>query len=221
MNDPSDEEKETALRQLIETSRELNLEMLVARAQAIQAFANLEQALCALFALVGDMTNRTAATIFFRISAFGSRRKIIDELFRQKFKDRPITAFMASLQRGLAPVEQERNEIVHWTVVNHQRNHSVSISLRPPVFWSRALDPERGDSKDANRLKLFKDKCHFWEIACLKFIDAVNANSGLDQPERASWLDIFQKSLAYPPQEATLLERALRELHSQPQSSLA
>lgn len=219
MNAPSDEENEAALRRLLETSRELNLEMLVARAQAIQAFANLEQALCALFALVGDMSKRTAATIFFRISAFGTRRKIIDDLFRQKFKGRPITAFMASLERGLPAVEQERNEIVHWTVVNHQRNHSLSVSLHPPVFWSRAFDQEKGDSKDANRLRVFKDKCHFWEIACLKFIDAVNANSGLDQAARAAWFDIFQQPLVYPPQEATLLERTLRELHSPPQSS--
>jgi hypothetical protein len=215
------EETDAAIRLLTETSNELNREMLIARAEAIQAYANLEQALCALFAYVGGMSNRIAATIFFRISASGSRRKILEELFREKFKGGSLTMFIASLMRWLGPLEQERNEVVHWTVVNHQRNYSVSVSLRPPVFWSRAFDPERGESKDANRLKWFKDKCHFWEIACLKFIDAANANSGLNEAARTAWLDIFQQPILYPLPEDHLLWRTLRELHTPPQSSPA
>jgi hypothetical protein len=213
------EETETAIRLLTEASNELNREMLIARAEAIQAYANLEQALCALFAYVGGLNKRIAATIFFRISAFGSRRKILEELFREKFTGGSVIAFIASLTRWLAALEQERNEVVHWTVVTQIMGLTVNVRLRPPVFWSRPFDPERGDHKDSNQLRIFTDKCHFWELACLKFIDAVNALSPLDATARAAWLDIFQQQLLYPLPEDHLLWQMLRAQHNPPQSS--
>jgi len=213
MSEPTNK---AALDALTETSNELYREMQIARADAIQAYANLEQALCALFAYVGGMTNRMAATIFFRISAFGSRRKILEELFREKFRGASLTEFIVSLMGSLGAVEQERNEVVHWTIVTQIFGQTIKVRLHPPVFWSRPFDPQRGDHKDAERLRIFTDKCHFWELACLKFIDAVNALSPLDAVARAAWLDIFQRPIFYPLPEDHLLWRTLRELHSPP-----
>ena len=206
------------MRLVRERSHKQHNEMLIARAEAIQGYANLEQGLCALFAYVGGMNNRMAATIFFRISAFGSRRKILEDIYREKFKGASLIEFITSLMKGLAPLEQERNEVVHWTVVTHLTNSTVDVRLRPPVYWSRAFETETGASKGAQDLRLFTDKCHFWGLACWKFIDAVSDLSPLDATARAAWLDIFQRPILYPLPEDHPLWRTLRESHSPPQS---
>jgi len=56
----------------------------IARANAIQQYADLEQALCELFSYLSDTNPIVAGTIFFRITSAHSRRAILDKLMRKK-----------------------------------------------------------------------------------------------------------------------------------------
>jgi hypothetical protein len=108
------------------------------RGKAVQAYANLEQSLCSLFgALAGVTTWEIGAIIFFRIANSHARNRIIEQLFKKKFGDR-FNLFRNSLLADLTPIDQERNEIVHWNVVNivgtdEAGETTARVVLKPPA----------------------------------------------------------------------------------------
>src|SRR5215207_2628240 len=103
---------------------------------SIQAYANLEQALCRLFARVSGTTDETAGIIFFRITSFRVRNTIIEKLFRKHFEGE-YAEFRNSLIRQLDPIDRERNEIVHWNGVSERVDDEPEvISMRPPTFFT-------------------------------------------------------------------------------------
>lgn len=86
------------------------------RAKAVQAYANLEQALCRLFALLCGIQLDAAGIIFFKITNTQARNDILDKLFRWRFKDE-FNLFRNSLFKTLRPIDIRRNEIIHWNTV--------------------------------------------------------------------------------------------------------
>jgi hypothetical protein len=86
------------------------------RGKAIHAYAGLEQGLARMFSALAGVNPKVGGMIFFRIGA-AVRRNIIEELFRHKFKD-DYKFFRNSLFKQLQPLDTERNQIVHWNVVN-------------------------------------------------------------------------------------------------------
>ena len=57
------------------------------RGKAIQGYANLEQALAMLFAILAGTDSDTANIIFFKITNADARNKIIEKLFQKKLGD--------------------------------------------------------------------------------------------------------------------------------------
>ena len=99
----------------------------VARADAINAYSGLEQAMQHLFAdLLGTPLHR-ASFVFTEIVNARSRNEIISELIREHFED--SETFNKSLTKRISATDMIRNRIVHWIIMVS----SSSIPLtRPP-----------------------------------------------------------------------------------------
>jgi hypothetical protein len=169
------------------------------RGHAAQSYAGLEQSLCNLFAILSDTAPEVAGIIFFRIASADARNKIIEKLFRRKFGDN-FSLFRNSLLTLLRPINQKRNEIVHWSAVSsisggdESGNYSVRVSLRPPGF---AYNLENSEEIDTEDLLQFMAKCSFFTR--LLSIFSIIARDQMPEDDKKSWLDIFRQPIVYPP----------------------
>jgi hypothetical protein len=62
-----------------------DLDFLAARANAIQAYAQLEMGLFQLFCRLGEIRESVGGVIFFHIASTRLRNRILEKLFRNKF----------------------------------------------------------------------------------------------------------------------------------------
>jgi hypothetical protein len=127
--------------------------ILLARASAIQAYASLELSLSLRFAEWLGAPIDAAGLVFFRITNTYSRTRILDDLKKRKFQEQ-YNLFWNSLVALIRTIDQRRNEIVHWHVVNNidlRRPHEQAsrLSLKPPTGWT---NPASGsiDENDLN-----------------------------------------------------------------------
>lgn len=169
------------------------------RAHAIQHYASLEQSLCGLFASLGGMPLPVAGIIFFKISSADSRRKIIHKLYKYKHQQ-TYNLFMNSLIDQLRPIDQRRNEIVHW-------NTAQTISGPSPSDWSISLIApnsyvlnENSDAITAADFVAFTHKCSFYSRLINMFNMFMHPpQAGLQDILRGTWQQIFAQPIAYPP----------------------
>ena len=91
------------------------------------------------------------------------------------------------------------------------------LSLRPPAYWIHLSDhPQLKDKY----LKDFREICRFYTRVIGMFDAIIRRNAGhITNDELATWNEIFQQPLVYPPQEGTPLFRILPVRDIQPQSS--
>ncbi|MDB5602044.1 MAG: hypothetical protein JWN71_4088 [Xanthobacteraceae bacterium] len=114
------------------------------RGKAIQGYANIEQSLASFFAVLAGTDQKSANIIFFKITNAGARNAIIEKLFQNKLGTRH-NLFRNSLVKHLGPIDRERNEIVHWNVVNNvaanaDGSPSSTLALIPPASWTDMID---------------------------------------------------------------------------------
>lgn len=191
------------------------------RGKAIHAYAELEQQLCRLFAHLSGTTHDVARIIFFKITSTKARNSILEKLFKKKFGDR-YNLFRNTLIAQLSPIDNKRNEIVHWSFVNHIKLDKFgetisSAELRPPTFMN---SDKNSPFNDTEALIAFTHKCNFYSRLCAMF--ALISWGNIDQmPEemRNTWLDIFSQSIIYPPPEDHPLSPMMQRLQSQLPSS--
>ena len=86
------------------------------RGKAIQEYARLEQAMCAVFSDLSGMSGEAAAIIFFRIASAQARNDMLDKLMHVRHGS-TYGAFWNSIHKALGPLDRQRNEIVHWLAV--------------------------------------------------------------------------------------------------------
>jgi len=179
-----------------------NDEFWAIRGKAIQAYANIEQSLARIFAMLSGTTQEVAGVIFFRISSTDSRNKILEKLFKKKFNDR-FNVFRNSLFEQLRPIDIERNEIVHWNVVNQvgadkEGKTIAKVTLMPPNFW---VPDTNTPIKDTAILVAFISKCDFYSKLCNMFNIMVGnvALVPIPDADKQPWLDIFSQPIVYPP----------------------
>jgi hypothetical protein len=174
------------------------------RGRAVQAYARLEQALCRIFANVSVTSPQIAAIIFFRIASASARNDILEKLIRLRH-GRKYNLFWNSVLKALRPIDIDRNNIVHWVVIDQliiteSGLYKVELTLRPPTYWSTlANTPAKFNNTD---LIKFIDKCDFYMNVMHGFAGAVENDSFINIPpdQLSTWLDIFQRPLIYPPQ---------------------
>ena len=192
-----------------------------ARGQAVQAYATLEQSMCSIFSELAGVTREIGGVIFFRISSADARNKIVEKLFRKQFGDQ-FNLFRNSLIADLRPIDQERNEIVHWNVYNDVRIEKgtalFKLKLRPPATWGDEI--LTAPIKDTDDLVNFCKKCSFYSRLCnmLKLVLLSDIDM-MSVAEKQPWLDIFAQPITYPPPEAHPLFPKPQEPAIQPEPS--
>jgi hypothetical protein len=195
------------------------------RGKAIQAYADLEQALARLFAGLSETKLSIASIIFFRISNTDARNRIIEKLFKKKFLSQ-FNLFRNSMLDQLRSINIERNEIVHWNVVNHvgldEHGKTTSLPLlMPPTFW---VNDGNRQTKGVPELLEFIVKCQFYSGLLNMFCVMTGLIPGevpVDEAVRQTWLDIFSQQIVYPPPSTHPLSPELSKSATEPKGGAA
>lgn len=119
----------------------------IARALAIEAYANLEQSLCHLFGILMGSPTDKAAIVYFKLYNASVRNKIIEELL-EKAHHSKFDIFwhgqpgqsgvpkIPGLFTHIRQLDEKRNQIIHWHVVRDIRfegeNYVTQENLTPP-----------------------------------------------------------------------------------------
>jgi hypothetical protein len=170
------------------------------RAKAIQAYANLEQSLASLFSSLGGIKPEIGAIIFFKIASSDARNKIIEALFRKKFEAR-FNLFRNSLFDQLRPLDQERNEIVHWNAAcqtGHDGTKTTAVVvLTPPNILGR----KKPTIKTTDDLRAFDAKAQFFTrlLNMFALMACDITQTPMSEADKKPWLDIFEQPITYPP----------------------
>lgn len=171
------------------------------RGKSINSYANLEQSLVRMFALLSETNLEVASIILFRIASADARNKIIEKLFRRKLKD-AYNLFRNSLFDQLRPIDRERNEIVHWNAVckmGHDGEKTTAEVLLAPAAYASMKPPQ---FKAIDELRAFSRKCSFYNRLMTMFCGIViEQHEDVPETDKQAWLDIFSRPIVYPPQE--------------------
>lgn len=161
----------------------------IARAIAINNYAALEQALCALFSRAAAIDNRAAAIIFFKVVNTRSRMGMLDKLLKHRFPEEPRTYFK-SIDSTLKKIDGLRNQIVHWVASTSidMDTQSIDLALVHPDFTT--VD---GDPLDIKTIQAFAKHCILYALAISAYAAKLG---GAELPP--PWPEILQRPLSYP-----------------------
>lgn len=179
----------------IEAARErMLLELKIARADAIEAYAWVERELCSAFAYLAGTDDRVAGTIFFRLNNARTRRVMLNKMMRLKHGD-DRRLFFNSLIKRLNEVDDTRNQIVHWIMIVNVYNHNgqfvgVDSHLAPPDFWSW---DENTPNLKAPDLLDFSARCRVIALAISQLVGRYRGRIPAD-----ALPDITLEPLAFP-----------------------
>jgi hypothetical protein len=174
---------------------------MIARAHAIDCYSRLEQTMCSCLAYFGDMSNKTAGTIFFKINSARAVCDILDSLKKHKV-GADYNLFWNSVTKRFSSLAQRRNSIVHWSMAvtvpiededaDPATDKEMQVSLMPPNYWS--WDEATPELK-TNDCIAFGSECEavmdYTKLFIGRIQSAVQVVSG-------PWYEIFQQPLAYP-----------------------
>jgi hypothetical protein len=171
------------------------------RGHAVQAYASLEQSLCRLFGQLADTPLDAASIIFFRIASTQARNAISKSLFKRKHGTF-YNLFRNSFFEQLRPIDQERNEIVHWNVVNHISTETdgtvtVQVVMHPAAFVYDGTGPNPPIITTSD-LEAFIVKCDFYARLCNMFV-MTTGDLRIPEAEKEPWFRIFSEPITYPP----------------------
>jgi len=188
------------------------------RGKAIQGYAHLESALCALLVAVSDMKWEAAATIFYKITNTSARNSILEKLLHHTFGAK-FNPFWNPLSQEIRALDLKRNEIVHWlaaatVMFNSNTQLMMGITLVPPAsIHHKGSRPQI----TANDLIEFARKCDETSAALHQFAMRLKPPDAM--PDKSEpWLDIYQLPLTYPLPEGHPLKLPAAKPRTHPQS---
>jgi hypothetical protein len=162
--------------------------------------AAVEIALARLVASLLGTKPDLAGIILFRISNARARNKAIELLIKKKYGAK-FNSYWNSVFKFITQLDQTRNEIVHWHMritPNFGRTGkltSATTELVPLNIWEHRRGKGRYSERDLINFSL---KCEFAEAAVWSFVTYVAIRRG-HRKMRATWRDICQRALVYPP----------------------
>lgn len=164
----------------------------IARARAIDNYARCEVVMGMIFANLLGVPLDYAGVPFFKINNAPSRIVIIERLMKKRHGNTYKT-FWDSMAGKLRGLDEERNHIVHWIVLNHLlKGHVYKLTLTPPNLFDRTTEMKDTTLDDLNK---FSEKCKF----CTHLLHTFHTL--LTQPGHLpdALHDIFQQRVVYPP----------------------
>lgn len=194
------------------------VELMIAREQAIQAYANLEQSLASIFATLLKTDYETAGIVFFRIINSRSRNIILEDLFKKRYKTK-FSSYRNSIISMIKNTDNERNQIIHWHVIKEINigadfSSTAHFRLQPPNFWKTGPDKP---SMHSLELQDFRHRCDFLSRSINRF--QLFMLNKLDGPALQTWLEIFQQPAVFPPPDTHPLSPNYKGPDTPPRSS--
>lgn len=110
------------------------IDFLVARGRAIQAYSVIEQSLVALFANLMGVETAIAGIPFFRINNARARNGILERLLKKRHGPK-YNIFFSSLDKQIRILDAHRNAIVHWSEAEVLGSTNPNHVLVPPNYW--------------------------------------------------------------------------------------
>lgn len=131
------------------------------RGKAIQAYANIEQSLCQVFASLSGTPLDVAGIIFFKIVNAGTLYGILEKLQRKKHGATYSLFWNSFLKTMRHDISEMRNQIVHWNAVNVIGDTGYTgLVLRQPNLWD--LGPNSPPPITTAGMQEFIVKCDFF-----------------------------------------------------------
>jgi hypothetical protein len=178
----------------------------ILRAQAIENYANVEQSLASLFSALLGTTPDKGGVVFFRITNASSRNKIISALLKKSQGDKYNPVWhgekgVDGLLLLIRNLDQSRNEIVHWHMVQKiyaKEDGSITRipALRPPNFWDR--NPATPEIDEPILLDFIAKADFVYRALNILHVLITEVNLAVWNAE-IPWQQIFSQPIAYPP----------------------
>lgn len=188
---------------------------MIARSQAIEQYANIENALATICAHLMDVKPDICGVMFYKMNNARSRLMVIDRLLHKKHGN-TYNLFWNSLFKELRQLDDRRNLIVHWIT----KKSGQSSPGTNGIFWSSLIAPNTHDVNE-NASELFQTdlyafilKCDFFYHLLMNFWFTISNSLKV---RHASWPQIFLEPVTYPPPSNHPLFRNWKELGTQPQ----
>lgn len=195
----------------------IHTQFMIARSQAIEQYANIENALATICAHLMGITPDICGVMFYKMNNARSRLMVIDRLLHKKHNN-TYNLFWNSLFKELRQLDDRRNLIVHWIT----KKSGQSSPCTNGIFRSSLIAPNTHDVNE-NASELFQTdlyefilKCDFFYQLLMNFWWTI---SNSPKERHASWPQIFLEPVTYPPPRNHPLFRNWKELGTQPQPS--
>lgn len=196
--------------------KRIEVPFLLARAEAIGAYARLEDALSYVFNILLGTDTNISSIVFWRIVNTTFRNQILVRLVEARYGT-SFKKFFPSLIALVRQCDEERNKIIHWTPkLEHEPSLPLAEKMKAPFGTYMSLAPPGARDTHDQRLGLtikqlvaFKEKCEFvlnsvtafgiYRQAVSKHLPDKVATRLLTDPEFESWRQIFRQLVTYPP----------------------
>jgi len=171
------------------------------RLTALNQYAMLEVQLAHLLQTLLDTSISKANTIFYRVTNTRSRYAIIDSLISLT-DDASARKFWSKIEKDLNPIDQFRNNLVHWVPVVDLGNSSEVLKNTP----HQSLQPGHSIYKqDAARLTAVDIQKRLPDINRMTLLVSVFRwyfGETFPEPQRSAWREIFLQPITDQTAEA-------------------
>jgi len=185
----------------IELLKRAHDEFAVARAHAINSYAELELYLALLFQRLLGAEAQKSFAVFASILNPRARLKMISTLLHLSCGDK-FDTFFNSLAKKLERIETTRNKIAHWIELTSQTGgkkfnpeRDIALHAHPNLF--------AGGRLYKHEMAYFQKQTRFYGLLLHRFSVIVEHPEALDigDPDKLSWRDIFSQEVSFPPAE--------------------
>jgi hypothetical protein len=178
-------------------------EFALARAEAINTYAGLEQNLGLLFETLLCAPSDRAYVVFGLIQDSRRRLRMIQDLLRLAHSSE-YDDFFDSLVGKLPGTDGTRNKIVHWITLN-QTAGKRNFNPKKDIFLQEHPNIYSPGKFYQHEILHFTRQCRFYSMLVYYFRTYLLNPSFLihGPPKTKPWHEIFHEEVAYPPPKGT------------------
>lgn len=184
------------------TPRESHKSIQLARAAAIEAYANLEQQLCLQFMDLMECDYSKASIVFYKITSTHFRNRILQTLLNQEYGD-TYKKFWGSLIKLIRQIDQERNKVVHWHLVGQEPIEDGEMAEEDELV----LAPHAGSDEKALTVEAlweFVEKTEYVRCQAIMFYIFHLTRPSPEARQADKTYEAFLRPCSYPPQANNL-----------------
>lgn len=202
------------------------------RGLAINAYAEVEQALCLLLAALLNIDWQAGAIILYNVRNSRSRLQIFNDLLAKRHGEKyrawwsgiPNTPNNRGMYHLIRKLDDDRNEIAHWHIGQKLNEEQRGLPALQKPRAVQLIEPEM-KSLSIPELVNFAQRANFIAKSLSFFArlfagtDEVNYDKSDPAAWRVeSWLEIYRQPALYPPPDSHPLSPNYKEPETPPQS---